>query len=130
MTLNDPLADAMSAIQNSEWRNKRECIIKPASKLTGRVLRIFQKNGYIGEIELIEDGRSGKLRVQLLGRINRCRAIKPRHSVKVNEFEKWEKRYLPAVGIGILVVSTPKGLMTHTEAISQGLGGRLIAYVY
>ncbi|MGQ9514538.1 MAG: 30S ribosomal protein S8 [Thermoproteota archaeon] len=130
MVLNDPLADAMSTIVNSERRNKRECIIKPASNLTSKVLRIFQRNGYIGEIELIEDGRSGKLRVQLLGRINKCRVIKPRHSVKVNEYEKWERRYLPAAGLGILVVSTTKGLMTHTEAISQGLGGRLIAYVY
>jgi small subunit ribosomal protein S8 len=130
MVLNDPLADAMSTIVNNERRNRRECIVKPASSLTSRVLRIFQKNGYIGEIELIEDGRSGKLRVQLLGRVNKCGVIKPRHSVKAKGFEKWERRYLPAAGLGILVVSTPKGIMTHLEAMSQGLGGRLIAYVY
>jgi len=130
MVLNDPLANALSTIKNNERRNKRECIVHPASNLISTVLRIFQKNGYIGEIELIEDGRSGKLRVQLLGRVNNCRVIKPRYSVKVDEYEKWERRYLPAAGFGALVVSTPKGLMSHAEAFNQNLGGRLIAYIY
>ena len=57
-------------------------------------------------------------------------AIKPRFAVKATEYEKFEKRYLPAKGFGILIVSTVKGLMTHYEAKQQGLGGRLIAYCY
>jgi len=130
MVLNDPLANALSTIINNERRNRRECIVQPASKVISTVLRIFQRNGYIGEIELIEDGRSGKLRVQLLGRVNGCRVVKPRHSVRVNEYEYWERRFLPAAGFGTLVVSTPKGLMSHTEAMNQRLGGRLIAYIF
>jgi small subunit ribosomal protein S8 len=50
--------------------------------------------------------------------------------VKRDQYEKWEKRFLPAVGFGILIVSTQKGVMTHATAIEQGMGGRLIAYVY
>jgi small subunit ribosomal protein S8 len=130
MVLNDPLANALSTIINNESRNRRECIVRPASNLISKVLRIFQKNGYIGEIELIEDGRSGKLKVQLLGRVNKCRVIKPRHSVRVDEYEKWERRYLPAAGFGILIISTPKGLMSQTDALNQRLGGRLVAYIY
>lgn len=130
MTLNDPLADAMSAIVNNERRNRRECAIKPASRLIGEVLRVFQSNGYLGEFEFIDDGRSGKFRVQLLGRVNKCSAVKPRHPVRAARYEAWERRYLPAKGFGVLVVSTPKGVMSHREASEQSLGGRLIAYVY
>ena len=92
----DTLTNGLITIINNEMRNKRECIISPASKLLGRVLRIMQLNGYIGEFEFIDDGRSGKFKVQLLGRINKCGPIKPRYPAKVGEFEDWEKKY-PAI---------------------------------
>ncbi len=130
MPLLDPLADALSNIMNHELAGKKTVIIKPASKLIGEVLKIMLQEGYIGEFEYIDDGRAGKFRVQLLGRINKCGVIKPRFPVKKKDFEKWEKRYLPAHDIGILIVSTPQGVMTHKEAIKRGIGGRLLAYVY
>jgi len=65
-----------------------------------------------------------------LGRINDCGVIKPRFPVKKNEFEKWEKRYLPSPDVGLLVISTSKGVMTHREAKELGIGGVLLAYVY
>jgi small subunit ribosomal protein S8 len=92
----DTLTNGLISIINNEMRNKRECIISPASKLLGRVLRIMQLNGYIGEFEFIDDGRTGKFKVQLLGRINKCSAIKPRFAVRVGEFEGWEKKFLPS----------------------------------
>jgi small subunit ribosomal protein S8 len=90
----DTLTNGLITIKNNETRNKRECIISPASKLLGRVLRIMQLNGFIGEFEFIDDGRSGKFKVQLLGRINKCGPIKPRYPVKVDGFENWEKKFL------------------------------------
>ena len=126
----DTLANALATIMNNEIRGHRECLIYPASKLIGRVLMTLQKEGYIGEIRYIEDGRGGKFIVQLLGRINKCGVIKPRFSVKKNEYEKWERVYLPSREMGVLIVSTPKGVMSHREAISKGLGGVLLAYVY
>lgn len=125
----DLLADALSAIKNAERIGKKECIVK-ASKLIKAVLEVFQKNGYIEGFEYIEDGRGGKLRVKLKGKIIDTKAIKPRYSVKAKEYEKWEKRFLPARDVGILVVSTPKGIMDHKEARSKNLGGELLAYVY
>ena len=124
------VANGLTAIKNAEMRRMKSCVIWPASKLLGRVLRVMQMHGYIGEFEFIDDGRTGKFRVQLLGRINNCRAIKPRYPVKRHEFEYWEKRYLPSRDMGILVVSTPEGVMSHREAKKRGLGGRLIAFVY
>ena len=130
MTLMDPLANALSTIMNNEVRRKRECVIWPASKLIGHVLRIMQQHGYIGEFEFIDDGRAGKFKVQLLGRINKCGVIKPRYPVKLKEFEEWERKYLPARDLGVLIVSTSQGVMSHREAKERGIGGRLIAYVY
>lgn len=130
MTMMSTLANGLNIIMNSEARNKRECIISPAPKLLGRVLKVMQQNGYIGEFEYIDDGRSGKFKVQLLGRINKCGAIRPHFPVKAKEFEEWEKCYLPSRDIGILVVSTSQGVLSHKEAKEKKIGGRLLAFVY
>ena len=130
MTLMDPLSDALSNIYNNEEKRKHECIIKPASKLIGQVLRVMQEKGYVGAFEYIDDGRTGKFRVQLLGRINRCGVIKPRFSVKVNEIESWENKFLPGKNFGVLIMTTSDGVIAHTEAVEKNVGGRLMAYVY
>ena len=126
----DTLSNGLTTIINNEARNKRECIIGPASKLLGNVLRVIQLNGYIGELEYIDDGRLGKFKVQLLGRINKCGAIRPRLPVNVSEFERWETNFLISRDIGLLVVSTSKGVMSHREAKDKHIGGRLLAFVY
>ncbi|MEM0006995.1 MAG: 30S ribosomal protein S8 [Candidatus Bathyarchaeia archaeon] len=126
----DVLSNGLTTILNNEMRNKRECVISPASKLLGKVLRVMQLNGYIGEFEFIDDGRSGKFKVQLLGRINKCGAIRPRFAVKVDEIEDWEKKFLPSREVGLLIISTPRGVLSHKEAKEKGIGGRLLAYVY
>ena len=126
----DTLANGLITIMNNEMRNKRECVISPASKLLGRVLRIMQLNGFIGEFEFVDDGRSGKFKVQLLGRINKCGAVRPRFAVKFDAFETWEKKFLPSRDVGIMVVSTSKGVLAHREAEEKNIGGRLLAFVY
>ena len=125
----DTLADVLSAIKNSERVGKKECIT-PASNLVKEVLKVMQKEGFIDVFEFIDDSRSGKFRVQLKNRVNDCNVIKPRYSVKIDEFEKWEKRFLPARGFGILIISTTKGVMTHKKANKEQVGGKLLAYVF
>ncbi|MCD6325486.1 30S ribosomal protein S8 [Candidatus Bathyarchaeota archaeon] len=126
----DTIANGLTTIMNNELRRKKECLIVPASKLLGNVLRVIQMNGYLGEFEFIDDGRAGKIRVQLLGRINKCGAIRPRYYVKATEIETWEKLYLPSRDIGVLVISTSQGVISHREAKEKGVGGSLLAYVY
>src|SRR3972149_7475708 len=126
----DTLSDALSVIKNAEDIGKPECMISPASKIIGSVLEVMKGKGYIGEFELIDDGKSGSFKVQLKGKINKCGVIRPRHAVKNGEFEKWEKRFLPARGFGSIILTTPEGVMTHDEARDSGLGGELLAYVY
>ncbi len=128
--LNDPIASALSKIQKYDEQGKSECIIKPSSKVLKKVLEVMQDNYYIGSFEEIQDPRGAYIKVNLIGKINKCGAIKPRFSVSLDTYEKYEKRYLPARNFGIIIVSTPKGIMTHKDAINKKLGGRLIAYVY
>jgi small subunit ribosomal protein S8 len=128
--LNDPLSNVLSTILNSEKIGKSECVIKPISKLIKDVLRVMKENGYIGEFKEVKDGRGNHIQLNLLGMINRCGVIKPRYSSKSKEYEKFEKRYLPAKDIGIIFVSTTQGIMTHYDAKKKNIGGRLIGYCY
>lgn len=126
----DIINDAISAIKNAERVGKTEATVKPSSKLLVSMLRVLQKEGYIGEFEVTESPQGGSINIKLVKQINDCGVIKPRFSVKHNEFAKWEKRFLPSRDFGLLVVSTPKGVVSHKEAKTEGLGGRLLAYVY
>jgi len=133
MVMLDTLANAMASITNAEQRAKKEVVIMPASKLIVEVLRVMQREGYVGEIEYIDDGRQGKIRVQLLGRINKAGVIKPRYSIKVKDLlnmPPWLRKFLPSREIGLLIISTSRGVMSHKEAIKNNVGGVLLAYVY
>ncbi|MEM5882707.1 MAG: 30S ribosomal protein S8 [Candidatus Aenigmatarchaeota archaeon] len=125
----DTLADVLSAIKNAERVGKKECIT-PASKVVRNVLKLMQEKGYIGVFEFIDDGKSGKFRVELKGKIMDCNVIKPNYSVRVEELQKWEKRFLPARDFGFLVLTTSKGIIDHRKARELGIGGRLLAYFY
>jgi small subunit ribosomal protein S8 len=128
--LNDPLANALSLMKNAELKGKGICNIQPSSKLIGGVLTLLKDKGYISEFELINDGKSGVYQVKLIGNINNCGVIKPRYPVKREDLEKWESRYLPAREFGLLILTTTKGIVSHSEAKKNGIGGKLLAYVY
>jgi small subunit ribosomal protein S8 len=133
MVMLDTLANALASIVNAEMRAKQEVVIMPASRLIANVLRVMQKEGYIGEFEYIDDGRWGKIRVRLLGRINKAGVIKPRYSVSYRDLlrmPEWLRKYLPSRDIGILILSTSQGVMSHREAVKKGIGGVVLAYVY
>lgn len=124
------LSNLFTTLYNNEMRRKRECIVLPASKFASEVLRVMQKHRYIGEFEQVDDGRSGKFRIQLLAKINKCGIITPRFSVKKDRYLFWERQFLPSYNMGILLVSTSKGIMSHQDAQNEGIGGALIGYVY
>ena len=129
----DTLANALASIVNAEMRAKQEVVVMPASKLIANVLRVMQREGYVGEFEYIDDGRWGKIRVRLLGRINKAGVIKPRYSISYRELlrmPEWLRKYLPSRDIGILILSTSQGVMSHREAIEKKIGGVVLAYVY
>lgn len=130
MSLNDPLANVLSHILNCEKKSKSACDVHPNSKVIRSVLKLMKEHGYIGDFDISSELRGGKMHVHLLGHINKCGAIKPRFSITKENYETFEKRYLPAKGFGILIVTTSKGIMLHNEALDKGEGGKLLAYCY
>ena len=130
MTMNDTLATALSKMTQYEKLGKQECIISPASKIIANVLGIMKKFGYIKGYERIKEGNKEHFKVKLIGKINSAGVIKPRYAVQRQEFERYEKRYLPSRDMGIMIVSTVDGMIDHSKAKEKKIGGRLIAYCY
>lgn len=121
----DTVADTLNQIMNALRARKTELVVKKHSKLLVSVLAIAKLKGYIKEYKV--DGTNLKI---VIGNLNKCNAIKPRFVVSVSEIEKYAKRYLPAKNIGIIIISTSKGLMTHHTAEEKNIGGSLMAYFY
>jgi small subunit ribosomal protein S8 len=126
----DLLNDALVALRHADRDGKPHVELAPTSKLIAEVLRIFREHHYIDEFTFVPTGRGGKYDVRLSRRINSCGVIKPRISVAYATLEQYESRFLPAQDFGILVLSTNRGVLSHTEARQLKIGGRLLAYVY
>lgn len=123
------VSDACCAIKNAERARKNEVIISPASKILQQILRIFQKYAYIGEFERYDDGRQGKFKIALLGKINECSGLM-RLNYKISQFEMLERKLLPAPGLGIIILTTNQGIMTMNEAEEKQIGGHALCYIY
>ena len=87
----------------------------------------MKQNGAIKKYKI--DSKEKSLEVTL-GDLLECKAVKPRFSCDVSQIEKYRRRYLPARDIGVLILSTNKGLVTHEEAFEENIGGCVVAYFY
>jgi small subunit ribosomal protein S8 len=121
----DLISDALSIINNAEIVGKKECLV-PESKFVKNVLDIIQASGYIGPVRKEKNG----FVVSLLGKINKIRVVRPRFSIKSTEYGAWERKYLPSKDIGVLIISTSKGMMNQKQASEKNVGGKIVAYVY
>lgn len=124
------LADALKTIVNAERKGQKQAIIRPSSKIIIRFLRLMQTHGYIGEFEIIDDHRSKKIVIELVGRINKCGVISPRYDLALTDFEKWTNSILPSRQFGHLVISTNQGIFTHEEARHRHIGGKILGFFY
>ena len=121
----DVVSDALNQIMNAMKANKTSVVVKRHSKLLLSVLAIAKMKGYVKDYSI----EKKELKIEL-GNLNGCKAIKPRYMVSVKEIDRFVARYLPAKNIGIIIISTSKGLMTHQTSIEKNVGGSLIAYIY
>ena len=130
MTLNDTLANVLSQINNAVTVGKLTLTTNQGGKVVVKVLSLMKEQGYLDSVEVITDERGDYCIVKINTSLNKCGVIKPRFSLPLKDFEKFEKRFLPAKGFGFLLVSTNQGLMTHERAKEIGVGGRLISFCY
>src|SRR3989339_873791 len=100
----DHLADALNTLKTHELVGQKECTVK-CSKLIAEVLKVLKDHKYLSEFRVDEDGKGNTFNILLDGRINDCGVIKPRLPVKRTDWARAEQRYIPGVGVGLLIVS-------------------------
>ncbi|XP_046306270.1 small ribosomal subunit protein uS8-like [Marmota monax] len=110
------LADALKSINNAEKRGKLQVLGRPSFKVIIWFLHVMMKHGYIGEFEIIDDHRAGKIVVSLTGRLNKCGVISPRFDVQLKDLEKCQNNLLASCQFGFIVLTISDGIMDHEEA--------------
>ena len=130
--MTDPIADMLTRIRNALVA-KHEQVEVPASNVKKEIAKILLQEGYINGFEVVEEGVQGKIVIALKFGPNGEKVInglkrisKPGLRIYAGHDE------LPKVlgGLGIAIISTPKGIMTDKEARKQGHGGEVLAYVW
>ena len=131
MSMTDPLGDMLTRIRNGQ-QAKKDSILTPASKLRARVLDVLQREGYIRGYSKADGGTAEALRIDLKYFEGRpaiqhvSRVSRPGRRVYSGANE------LPRVrnGLGITIVSTPKGVLSDAEAREQNVGGEVLCQVF
>ncbi|NLK87356.1 MAG: 30S ribosomal protein S8 [Clostridiaceae bacterium] len=132
MQITDAIADMLTRVRNA-GSAKHETVDIPASNIKKDIARILLDEGYIRNVEFIEDGKQGIIRLALKYTGNKQNVIsgikrisKPGLRVYVNKDE------LPKVlgGLGVAVISTSKGVMTDKKARAEGVGGEVLAFIW
>ena len=131
MSLTDPLGDMLTRIRNGQ-RAKKDSILSPASKLRVRVLDVLQREGYIRGYSDEQMGPAAGLRIELKY-FEGQPAI--RHVARVSKPGRRVysgSKDLPIVrnGLGITIVSTPRGVLSDAEAREHNVGGEVLAEVF
>jgi small subunit ribosomal protein S8 len=130
MQMNDPVGDLLTRIRNAQRRG-RSSVQSPSSKLRVHVLEVLQREGYIrGFTEVEKDGRK-ELDIELKYYDGAPVISEIRRVSKPGRRVYSAVRDLPLVrnGLGISVLSTPKGVMSDTEARTQNVGGEILCRV-
>ena len=132
MPATDPIADMLTSIRNANLANKDICEM-PASKIKTEIARVLKEEGFITNYETV-DAEAGKPRLRVYMKYNGRRKVitgikrisKPGLRVYTGKHE------LPRVlaGLGIAILSTPRGVLTDKTCRTEGVGGEVLAYVW
>ena len=132
MVMTDPIADFLTRIRNANTVYMEKVEI-PASKTKLNLANILKEEGYIKDVEYIEDGKQGFLRLYLKYGANREKVLPGLKRISRPGLRVYaQKDELPKVlgGLGIAIISTSKGLMTDKDARKAGVGGEVMCYIW
>jgi small subunit ribosomal protein S8 len=131
MNMTDPIADMLTRIRNAATARHARVLV-PASKMKLSIARVLKEEGYIKDIEILKDNPQGTLRLTLRYVEKKPVLTQLKRISKPGLRVYTKKTDIPRVrgGLGIAILSTPRGLMTGASAYKQGLGGEVVCYVW
>ncbi|BDI01212.1 30S ribosomal protein S8 [Ligilactobacillus murinus] len=132
MAMTDPIADFLTRIRNANMV-KHESVEVPASKMKKNIADILKNEGFVRDVEYIEDDKQGIIRVFLKYGKNNERVISGIRRISKPGLRSYVKAdEVPKVlnGLGIAIVSTSEGVMTDKDARAKKIGGEVVAYVW
>ncbi|KRL77145.1 30S ribosomal protein S8 [Ligilactobacillus equi] len=132
MVMTDPIADFLTRIRNANMV-KHESVEIPASKIKRDIAEILKREGFVRDVEYIEDDKQGVIRVFLKYSTDKERVITGLRRISKPGLRKYVKAdAVPKVlnGLGIAILSTSEGVITDKEARAKKIGGEVIAYVW
>lgn len=130
MSMSDPIADMLTRIRNAQQVNKSS-VSMPSSKVKVAIANVLKEEGYIESFGVKEEGGKAELSIALKYYVGRP-VIERLERVSRPGLRIYKGRdELPSVmnGLGVAIVSTPKGVMTDRKARATGVGGEVICYV-
>jgi small subunit ribosomal protein S8 len=132
MNVSDPIADMLTRVRNASRARHTEVIV-PASRTKREIARILKEEGFIADVREERAGPAQLLRIELKyvdGKVPVVSGLKRISKPGLRVYAR--KTDIPRVlgGLGLVIVSTSKGIMTGTQAKQAQLGGEILAYVW
>ncbi len=132
MHITDPIADMLTRIRNAN--NARHTTVDiPASNMKKAIAKILLDEGYVKNVEIIDDNIQGIIRITLKYGENKQKVLTGLKRVSKPGLRSYaSKDELPKVlkGLGVAIISTSKGVMTDKEARRQNVGGEVLAFIW
>ncbi|MGP6158212.1 MAG: 30S ribosomal protein S8 [Vulcanimicrobiaceae bacterium] len=128
----DPIADMLTRIRNANTAN-HQTVDMPASKMKKAIAAILKEEGFIRDFESVAEGPQGTLRVTLKYGPEKEKVITGLRRISRPGLRVYSSRSeIPRVlgGLGLVIVSTSKGIMSGKQAKREGFGGEVLAYVW
>ena len=132
MQITDPIADMLTRIRNAN-NSRHKTVDIPASNMKKAIAEILLKEGYFKDVEIIDDGIQGIIRITLKYAENKQKVLSGLKRVSKPGLRIYaSKEELPQVlkGLGTAIISTSKGIMTDKEARRQNVGGEVLAFIW
>jgi small subunit ribosomal protein S8 len=131
MNMTDPIADMLTRIRNAIIARHTRVAI-PASKMKLAIARVLKEEGYIKDIEVLKDNPQGTIRITLRYVDKKPVLTQLERISKPGRRVYTRRKDIPLVrgGLGVAILSTPKGVMTGRKAYQLGLGGEVICHVW